>query len=109
MSQAAVHRTLARLDASLVPGASPALFPGFFEPCHPTLRDGAPSGLRWIHEIKFDGYRTQAHLHSGRPAIYTRGRRNSVAGSAARARRAAMAASALPSSARRIGAARQLP
>jgi bifunctional non-homologous end joining protein LigD len=26
----------------------------------------------WIHEIKFDGYRTQAHLRNGRPAIYTR-------------------------------------
>jgi ATP-dependent DNA ligase len=22
-------------------------------------------GARWIHEIKFDGYRTQAHLQSG--------------------------------------------
>jgi ATP-dependent DNA ligase len=27
--------------------------------------------VRWIHEIKFDGYRTQAHLRNGRPAIYT--------------------------------------
>jgi hypothetical protein len=26
----------------------------------------------WIHESKFDGYRTQAHLRNGRPAIYTR-------------------------------------
>jgi bifunctional non-homologous end joining protein LigD len=25
-----------------------------------------------LHEIKFDGYRTQAHLQNGRPAIYTR-------------------------------------
>ena len=25
-----------------------------------------------MHEIKFDGYRTQAHLRNGRPAIYTR-------------------------------------
>jgi len=25
-----------------------------------------------IHEIKFDGYRTQAHLRKGRPVIYTR-------------------------------------
>ena len=25
-----------------------------------------------MHEIKFDGYRTQAHLRSGRPAMYTR-------------------------------------
>ena len=28
--------------------------------------------MRWIHEIKFDGYRTQAYLRNGRPAIYTR-------------------------------------
>ena len=23
-----------------------------------------PSGSRWIHEIKFDGYRVQVHLHN---------------------------------------------
>ena len=39
---------------------------------HPTLREEAPSGERWVHEIKFDGYRTQAHLRNGRPAMYTR-------------------------------------
>jgi bifunctional non-homologous end joining protein LigD len=46
--------------------------PSFIEPCRPALREKAPSGGRWIHEIKFDGYRTQAHLKVGRPAIYTR-------------------------------------
>src|SRR5918994_2994592 len=46
--------------------------PGVVEPCHPTLRAQASSGERWVHEIKFDGYRTQAHLRSGRPAMYTR-------------------------------------
>ena len=61
-----------RFDASVVPGAMPAPFPGFIVPCHPTLREKAPSGGHWIHEIKFDGYRTQAHLQNGRPAIYTR-------------------------------------
>ena len=60
------------VDRSVVPGATPALFPGFSEPCYPTLRQKAPSGGGWVHEIKFDGYRTQAHLRSGRPAIYTR-------------------------------------
>jgi bifunctional non-homologous end joining protein LigD len=59
-------------DPSVVPGAKPAPFPGFIEPCHPTLRQEAASGGRWVHEIKFDGYRTQAHLHNGQPAIYTR-------------------------------------
>jgi bifunctional non-homologous end joining protein LigD len=69
MSQAAVHRPPARFDASVVPGARPAPIPGFLEPCHPTLREKAPSGERWVHEIKFDGYRIQAHLQAGRPAI----------------------------------------
>ena len=72
MSQAAVHRAPARFDASVVPGAKPAPFPGFVEPSHPTLREKAPSGERWVHEIKFDGYRTQAQLRGGQPVIYTR-------------------------------------
>jgi bifunctional non-homologous end joining protein LigD len=61
-----------RVDPSVVPGARPAPSPGFIEPCRPALREQAPSGGRWIHEIKFDGYRTQAHLRKGRPVIYTR-------------------------------------
>jgi bifunctional non-homologous end joining protein LigD len=61
-----------RVNPSVVAGAKPAPFPGFIEPCHPTPREEGPSGGRWIHEIKFDGYRTQAHLRSGRPAMYTR-------------------------------------
>jgi bifunctional non-homologous end joining protein LigD len=61
-----------RVDPSVVPGARPAPSPGFIEPCRPALREEAPSGGRWIHEIKFDGYRTQAHLHNGQSAMYTR-------------------------------------
>jgi bifunctional non-homologous end joining protein LigD len=72
MSQAAVQRPPARFNASVVPGAKPAPFPGFVEPSHPTLREKAPSGERWVHEIKFDGYRAQAHLRNGRPTIHTR-------------------------------------
>ena len=49
---------------------------GFVEPCQPTLRDHAPTGARWIHEIKFDGYRAQAHLRNGQSAIYTRAGHN---------------------------------
>jgi bifunctional non-homologous end joining protein LigD len=45
-----------RIDLSVVPGARPAPFPGFIEPCRPALREEAPSGRRWIHETKFDGY-----------------------------------------------------
>src|SRR5690606_1262610 len=31
------------------------------EPQLPTLVDEAPDGKAWIHEMKFDGYRTIAH------------------------------------------------
>ena len=61
-----------RVDPSVAPGAKPAPFPGFLEPCHPTLRQEPPSGGSSVHEIKFDGYRTQAHLRNGEPALYTR-------------------------------------
>ncbi len=46
--------------------------PAFIEPCLATLRDKAPEGEEWIHEIKFDGYRTQAHLDGANTTIYTR-------------------------------------
>jgi ATP-dependent DNA ligase len=35
---------------------------------------GRLSPARWIHEIKFEGYRTRAYLRNGCPAIYTRRR-----------------------------------
>ena len=72
MSRAATYRSPARCLARVLPAAKPAPFPGFIEPCHPALREEPPSGARWIHEIKFDGYRTQAHLQKGQPAVYTR-------------------------------------
>jgi bifunctional non-homologous end joining protein LigD len=34
-----------------------APFPGFIEPALATSIERTPSGSRWIHEIKFDGYR----------------------------------------------------
>jgi hypothetical protein len=33
----------------------------FIEPCLPTLRKEPPTGLQWVHEVKFDGYRLQLH------------------------------------------------
>jgi bifunctional non-homologous end joining protein LigD len=34
--------------------------------------DKVPSGSRWIHEIKFDGYRVQVHLRDAAAKVYTR-------------------------------------
>jgi bifunctional non-homologous end joining protein LigD len=46
--------------------------PGFVEFQHPKLVAGPPSGPAWLHEIKFDGYRLQVRVESGRPTIFTR-------------------------------------
>jgi bifunctional non-homologous end joining protein LigD len=39
-----------------------AAYPGFIEPALASSVDKVPDGARWIHEIKFDGYRVQVHL-----------------------------------------------
>jgi ATP-dependent DNA ligase len=38
-------------------GGVKSAFPGFIEPALATSIDKVPSGERWVHEIKFDGYR----------------------------------------------------
>ncbi len=49
-----------------------APFPGFVEPAQPTSIEKVPSGDRWIHEIKFDGYRVQLHIHNDAIKVLTR-------------------------------------
>jgi bifunctional non-homologous end joining protein LigD len=50
-----------------------APFPGFIEPAPASWVDKLPSGKRWIHEIKFDGYRVQLHIHNeDDPKVFTR-------------------------------------
>jgi bifunctional non-homologous end joining protein LigD len=49
-----------------------APFPGFIEPALATSTEKVPSGERWIHEIKFDGYRVQVHLSNEAVRIFTR-------------------------------------
>ena len=46
--------------------------PDFIPPELATLVDKAPDGDRWLHEIKFDGYRTAGHLRAGRVRMLTR-------------------------------------
>ena len=55
-----------------LPGAKPAPYPGFIAPCDPTLRERAPEGSDWLHEIKIDGYRAQLHIHDGRVRVFSR-------------------------------------
>jgi bifunctional non-homologous end joining protein LigD len=44
----------------------------FITPCLPTVADKPPSGPRWVHEIKHDGYRLQIHVRGGRVRLFTR-------------------------------------
>jgi bifunctional non-homologous end joining protein LigD len=49
-----------------------APYPGFVEPALATSIDKVPSGDRWLHEIKFDGYRVQVHLKDAAVKVFTR-------------------------------------
>jgi bifunctional non-homologous end joining protein LigD len=49
-----------------------AKYPGFIEPELATSVDKVPSGERWIHEVKFDGYRVQVHLREAVVKVFTR-------------------------------------
>jgi bifunctional non-homologous end joining protein LigD len=53
-------------------GSIKANYPGFIEPALATSIDKVPSGERWIHEIKFDGYRVQVHLRNATVNVFTR-------------------------------------
>ena len=45
---------------------------GFVDPCIPTLAAEPPVGVRWIHEIKHDGYRLIVCRRAGRVRVFTR-------------------------------------
>jgi bifunctional non-homologous end joining protein LigD len=49
-----------------------APLPAFIEPALVTSVEKVPSGARWIHEIKFDGYRVQVHLANEAVRVFTR-------------------------------------
>jgi len=46
--------------------------PPFIEPCLAKLADKPPRGGRWVHEIKFDGYRLQARKSGEHVELLTR-------------------------------------
>jgi bifunctional non-homologous end joining protein LigD len=49
-----------------------AAFPGFIEPSLASSIEKVPSGDRWLHEIKFDGYRVQLHIANEDIKVFTR-------------------------------------
>lgn len=46
--------------------------PDFVPPCLATLQEKPPAGERWLHEVKFDGYRLQARVENGAVRLLTR-------------------------------------
>ena len=54
------------------PIGTKAPLPGFVEPALATSIAKVPSGDRWIHEIKFDGYRVQVRLANEAVTVFTR-------------------------------------
>ena len=46
--------------------------PGFIPPALATLKAATPEGTGWLHEVKFDGYRIQAHISAGKLKLFTR-------------------------------------
>jgi len=64
-------RTQTRFIARMIEGAVPSDMPGFVSPQLATLKLKAPVGSKWLHEIKYDGYRLQIHLNKG-VRIFTR-------------------------------------
>ena len=49
-----------------------APFPGFIQPALASSVEKVPSGARWIHEIKFDGYRVQLLIANQAVRVFTR-------------------------------------
>ena len=63
----------ARLALSELPGVEKqAKPPRFVSPELATLVKEAPGGERWIHEIKYDGYRAEARIENGKVVMNSR-------------------------------------
>ncbi len=70
--QTSAAASVAVPDPSRIKGAKTAAMPAFIQPMLATLASSAPAGERWLHEIKFDGYRLQARIEAGRVKLLTR-------------------------------------
>ena len=59
-------------DPKKLRGARKGILPAFLEPSLPQATDTPPSGPKWVHEIKYDGYRTQARIDGHEVKLFTR-------------------------------------
>jgi bifunctional non-homologous end joining protein LigD len=70
-TRAAAAAALAELARGL-PGARQAAMPRQIEPELATAALAPPAGDRWLHEIKYDGYRVLCEVEGGRARLWTR-------------------------------------
>ncbi|MGO4567798.1 DNA ligase D [Rhizobium sp. 2YAF20] len=63
---------VASVEPASLKGAKKGSLPTFIDPALATLVTKPPAGERWIHEIKFDGYRLQVRIEAGRVKLLTR-------------------------------------
>lgn len=63
---------ISRLDPSVLTGARKRAQPTTFKPQLATNATHAPDGERWVHEVKFDGYRILALITGGEVTLLSR-------------------------------------
>ena len=68
-----VEGKTSRLNPSRIKGTRKAPLPGFVEPQQATLVPQPPTGRRWLHELKLDGYRLLARIEGSAASLLTRG------------------------------------
>jgi bifunctional non-homologous end joining protein LigD len=71
-AQATSGRAAAIPDVSAIEGARKKLLPVFLEPSLAKLSAQPPTGPKWLHEIKHDGYRMQARIDGRSIKLLTR-------------------------------------
>ncbi|MCL2385511.1 MAG: DNA ligase D, partial [Alphaproteobacteria bacterium] len=71
-TQVAKTRKLFLPDMGKLAGARKGLLPAFLEPSLTSPCAKPPAGPKWIHEIKYDGYRIQARIEADTIRLLTR-------------------------------------